>query len=81
MQVGCAGLAFQRYKAGSDTAFTEGLGDEDTAAPPDGQYQNYPAEQGGGGYTEPPFSQPGQGMDNASFTRYWVTSSKMLNQT
>lgn len=41
-KAGCGILAFQRFKAGSDTAFNDGLGgggeDGGAAVPPDGTY-------------------------------------------
>jgi len=62
--IGCVGLAFQRYKAGSSAAFTEGIGDLDGSMP-DGQYQSYPGGPDDGGYHEAPFNQ--QGNDFARF--------------
>jgi len=56
--IGCAGLAFQRFKAGTTAAFTEGLGDYDGHLP-DGQYQSYPGGPDEGNYHEPPFGQQG----------------------
>lgn len=60
-QAGGAFFAFQRYKAGSDTAFTQGLGDEDgMGVGGDQSYQGYGED--GGQYGEAPFQggdQPG----------------------
>lgn len=54
--LGSVGLAYQRFKAGSDTAFSQGLGDE--AMGQDGnQYQGYQEDTG---YSEPPFQGGGQ---------------------
>lgn len=72
LQGGCAFFAFQRFKAGSDAAFSQGLGDED-AMQPDGSYQAYPGgAEDGGQYSEPPFSaggaqQAGMAGDSAAF--------------
>ena len=53
LKAGCAILAFQRFKAGSDSAFTDhGIGGEDTAVPPDGQFY----DQENGQYSQAPFS-------------------------
>ena len=47
-------MAFQRFKAGSDSAFTDhGIGGEDTAVPPDGQFYD---GQENGQYSQAPFS-------------------------
>ena len=55
-QLGSVGLAYQRFKAGSDTAFSQGLGDE--AMGQDGnQYQGYQEDTG---YSDPPFQGGGQ---------------------
>jgi len=51
---GGAFLAYQRYKAGTSTAFSSGLGDEDGGCP-EGTYTAYD-EENGGQYSEPPFS-------------------------
>ena len=64
-QIGCAGLAFQRFKAGTSAAFTEGLTDYDGQIP-DGQYQSYPGRPDDGAYNEPPFGQQG----SAEFDRF-----------
>ena len=54
--MGSVGLAYQRFKAGSDTAFSQGLGDE--AMGQDGnQYQGYQEDTG---YSDPPFQGGGQ---------------------
>ena len=50
------GLAYQRFKAGSDTAFSQGLGDE-TMGQDGSQYQGYQEEAG---YSEAPFQGGGQ---------------------
>jgi len=58
--LGSVGLAYQRFKAGGQTAFSQGLGDEGTGQ--DGsQYQGYQEDTG---YGEAPFQgggQPGMG--------------------
>lgn len=49
--LGSVGMAYQRFKAGSDTAFSQGMGEEGMGQ--DGnQYQGY---QDDTGYSEPPF--------------------------
>merc|ERR1712072_1590513 len=59
--LGSVGLAYQRFKAGSDTAFSQGLGDE-TMGQDGSQYQGYQEEAG---YSEAPF----QGGDNKVINR------------
>jgi len=61
--LGSVGLAYQRFKAGSDTAFSQGLGDE--AMGQDGnQYQGYQEDTG---YSDPPFQGGGQqGLESSS---------------
>jgi hypothetical protein len=54
--LGSVGLAYQRFKAGSDTAFSQGLGDE-TMGQDGSQYQGYQEEAG---YSEAPFQGGGQ---------------------
>ena len=54
--MGSVGLAYQRFKAGSDTAFSQGLGDE-TMGQDGSQYQGYQEEAG---YSEAPFQGGGQ---------------------
>ena len=56
-QGGAAFLAYQRYKAGTSSAFSAGLGDEDGGCP-EGTYTAYDeGENGGTGqYSEPPFA-------------------------
>ena len=71
LQIGCAGLAFQRFKSGTSAAFTEGIGEYD-ANIPDGQYQSYPGGQEDGNFQEPPFAQQG----TADFARFWVDFSE-----
>ena len=56
-QGGGSFLAYQRYKAGTSTAFSAGLGDEDGGCP-EGTYTAYD-EENGGQYSEPPFSDGG----------------------
>jgi len=61
--LGCAVLAFQRFKAGGQAAFTEGIPEDGTM--PDGQYQTYTATEGQ--YAEPPFNggeQQVKGLDS-----------------
>jgi hypothetical protein len=54
--LGSVGMAYQRFKAGSSTAFSQGLGEEGVAE--DGtQYQGYQQEPG---YSEQPFQGGGQ---------------------
>lgn len=56
--LGSVGLAYQRFKAGSDTAFSQGLGDESNMG--QDQYQSYPGGPEDTGYNEPPFQGGGQ---------------------
>ena len=66
------GLAYQRFKAGSDTAFSQGLGDE-TMGQDGSQYQGYQEEAG---YSEAPFQGGGQQGRIAGFcilTKYQRT--------
>ena len=53
MQGGSVFFAYQRFQAGADTAFTEGMGEDEE----NGQYQGY---EDGGGYGEQPFEGGGQ---------------------
>ncbi|TRY68890.1 hypothetical protein TCAL_04677 [Tigriopus californicus] len=65
---GGAFFAYQRFKAGSDGAFAEGIDDEEGEAP-DGAYQGYGTEEGQ--YSEPPFSGGGQtGMNYQQQVQY-----------
>lgn len=60
--LGSVGMAYQRFKAGSDTAFNQGLGDD--MGQDGNQYQSYPGGPEDMGYNEPPFQgggQPGMG--------------------
>lgn len=62
-QAACAFFAFQRYKAGSDTAFSQGLAEGE-----EGDYQGYPTGTDDGQYSEPPFGGGGQeGMGHERF--------------
>lgn len=64
---GCAILAFQRFKAGSDSAFTDhGIGGEDTAVPPDGQFYD---GQENGQYSQAPFS-GGEGQQGTGYQQH-----------
>ena len=63
VQGGAAFLAYQRYKAGTSSAFSAGLGDEDGGCP-EGTYTAYDEGENGGGtgqYSEPPFAGGGGG--------------------
>eukprot|EP00095_Tigriopus_kingsejongensis_P010890 maker-scaffold1216_size55193-snap-gene-0.11 protein:Tk10890 transcript:maker-scaffold1216_size55193-snap-gene-0.11-mRNA-1 annotation:"synaptogyrin-1 " len=67
--IGGAFFAYQRYKTGADTAFTEGLDEEDEGVAPDGAYQGYGTDEGQ--YGEPPFSGGGQtGMNYQQQVQY-----------
>ena len=65
-QLGSVGLAYQRFKAGSDTAFSQGLGDE-TMGQDGSQYQGYQEEAG---YSEAPFQGGGQQGRLAGFCKF-----------
>ena len=68
------GLAYQRFKAGSDTAFSQGLGDE-TMGQDGSQYQGYQEEAG---YSEAPFQGGGQQGMLAAFC---ILTSKEIKNT
>ena len=76
------GLAYQRFKAGSDTAFSQGLGDE-TMGQDGSQYQGYQEEAG---YSEAPFQGGGQQGRLAGFCnlttretiKYSLTKNKVF---
>ena len=65
------GLAYQRFKAGSDTAFSQGLGDESNMG--QDQYQSYPGGPEDTGYNEPPFQGGGQ-QGNCKVNFYAICS-------
>ena len=53
------GLAYQRFKAGSDTAFSQGLGEE-VMGQDGNQYQGFPGGPEDTGYNNAPFQGGGQ---------------------
>ena len=67
--MGCAVLAFQRFKAGGQAAFTEGIPEDGTM--PDGQYQTYTATDGQ--YAEPPFN---GGEQQGTSVHYWKSKKR-----
>ncbi len=67
-QVGCSVLSFQRYKAGSEAAFTSDQMGGEEGGLPEGQYQTYGGE-GEGNFNEAPFSGQ-QGTADGGFDRF-----------
>ena len=59
--MGSVGLAYQRFKAGSNAAFSQGLGDQGGMGQDGNQYPGGPEDTG---YNDPPFQgggeQPGE---------------------
>jgi len=72
--LGSVGLAYQRFKAGSDTAFSQGLGDE-TMGQDGSQYQGYQEEAG---YSEAPFQGGGQQDIYKENTKQFEEKARLL---
>lgn len=75
-QGGGAYFAYQRYKAGADTAFTSGIGDDELGNDYAGGSGGYVGDGDDMQYSEPPFS---GGSNNG---KHWLTpgQSELLNQ-
>ena len=61
LQLGSVGLAYQRFKMGSEAAFTQGLGEEGMEDQQYGQQYGGGPEDMGGRYGDQPFKDSGGG--------------------
>lgn len=67
---GGAYFAYNRFKAGADTAFSQGIGDEaEQGMGPDGSYQQYPGDATDTQYAQQPFN-GGQGGGSYQQVQY-----------